>query len=1012
MAEPLRIPAGFRSIHLPLVTLLVLAVAALFVPGPVQGQEQKPADAPTIADTNDFVMAVKVVDAEFSTPVPGVTVFLGNFMPSALAGFEWRQVTDAQGAAMLKVPARLTEVFNLSLVASNSVALQQVDWYAHPNPVRAVLQREYTFRLPRLGTIGGFVRDERGAPLVGIRVAPWGTGVGSAWSGVRNSDGRPREYSNLQRSEAATVRTDVRGFWVFTNVPADIATVYLDVARPDGGRGMFMTPSPNNHFGAQGNATTVSLDALRATNEVLVLKDGVTLRGVVVNEAGKPVAGARLNERSGNFWNTPVETNSTDAQGQFVLPHRLGTQYILTAEAPGYALGSKVVNVSPDAADSKIVLRAAQPLKLRLLDEAGQPVVGAEVTLPEYRNRGHLFTWKGTSDGEGRLSWSSAPLQRMGLQIGPTNFPMQMARVESRDAEQVVRILKERRQEIAVRVRALDAEDRKPVAKFSVWRDLRPNSGFSEAEWNGAAGEFKGVLRQSDFPRDSGGGVFRLQVLADGYAPATVDMAYLDEGDFDATVLLRKSKPPVGVVRLPDGQPATNARVLLLSEESSIHLYMNQQPYLQPGTRSFTTTNDGAFRFDGAADEQLLVVKHDAGFAGATVGEMKKTGVIQLQPYARVEGSVAFAGKPLANMYVVLKAPILWRGNNTYNIHYSVNADDSGAFVFTNVPPGDYMLYRMPQIISGMGNTESHRMFFAVGSGEQKRVEYTLGGRSVVARMESDGDVNWQNDAHTLTLKMPSAPEAPSYYSFADADEFQKAVREHGHSKVVLDYERKRQVFQVLIDRDGNLRGDDILPGTYELSITVTKPSPAGRQSWERSGEVLGSLKREVTIPAGEAGSEFDLGVLPIEIKAAEVVASGPVAFKADQFDGKAFDLTQLRGRPAVVAFWGKWAPGSLQKLEGLQAALAGMDKAARPALVSVNLDANSDEARGVLSNLADGWTHARLAGAAQFEVTERLGIDTVPSILLLDREGRVRGRDLDGKRLASALRRFSSPKN
>jgi hypothetical protein len=46
------------------------------------------------------------------------------------------------------------------------------------------------------------------------------------------------------------------------------------------------------------------------------------------------------------------------------------------------------------------------------------------------------------------------------------------------------------------------------------------------------------------------------------------------------------------------------------------------------------------------------------------------------------------------------------------------------------------------------------------------------------------------------------------------------------------------------------------------------------------------------------------------------------------------------------------------------------------------------------------------------FEVTERLSVDTLPMVLLLDGQGRVIGRDLDGKRLASSVKRLIANKN
>ena len=132
----------------------------------------------------------------------------------------------------------------------------------------------------------------------------------------------------------------------------------------------------------------------------------------------------------------------------------------------------------------------------------------------------------------------------------------------------------------------------------------------------------------------------------------------------------------------------------------------------------------------------------------------------------------------------------------------------------------------------------------------------------------------------------------------------------------------------------------------------------------------------------------------------------------ADQLDGKPFNLLSLRGRPVVVCFWGKWAPGSEKRLEDLRVAMAAMGGTQKPALVTVNLDSQIEDARDGVKNLGAGWIHTRLDGLAMVSVTERWQVDALPTVVLLDAEGRVKGRDIDSKRLASSVKRLMAAKN
>lgn len=996
------------ALRIPLAFLALLALATLNS----RAQFNFPALPPS-ADTTDLTINVKVVDAVSGEPVPHSAVTVPTLSPvyGARGSNQWHFPTDAKGEVVVRVPG-VTVAFNqFGLAASNaSHAMRYADWNNQTPPVRAILPAEYTFRLERGGTVGGIVRDEQGKPLAGVRVALWGNGAGAYWNGTPT--GKVREYSMLPRIPTNGVLTDAKGFWEFPNVPPDIAQLSLDVIRPDGAHSMFSTPSPNRYYNSWEQTEEISLAALRATNAIITLKNGVSLRGIVVDETGKPVPNAVVSERSGSGWNALVQTTTNDAQGRFVFPHRTGRQYLLSAEAEGFAVASLTVSTSPEMPDARLVLSPARPLKLRLLDESNQPVVGASVSLPEYRNRGHLLTWKGTSDAEGRLTWSSAPTQSLSLQIVPTNnLPPRMARLKPDGTEQIIRVPREAAQSINLRIRATSTDTSKPLPNFVVWQDLRPNGDFKQTLCAGTNGEATAVLKLTDFAERTGGS-YRLQVRAEGHAPKATEIFYLDEGDLEVAVALKPAPIPTGTVLSPEGNPADGAIVALVGENGNLYLSSPKDYYAGNGTTVVRCPPDGRFKFDAAEENTRLVARHPSGFATLTVGQLASAGTIKLQPYARLEGVIKGAEPATGRRSIYLKAPLTYYGGDGFNLHFSTSADKEGRFVFTNVPPGNYLLFRQDHSINGASIIESHRRVVQLKHGEDRHIDYTFNGRRVTGRIEASGEVDWMNDHHILSLKLPPAPPQPDSRVFENMESFERARSAYGRSQAVLDYENKRQQFELLLDRDGNFHADDVPPGSYELNINVTKPVKNGRNRYERSNEILGSLKRDVTIPAGPAGEDFDLGSFDMEIKDTIVAQTQPLDFNAETFDGKTVNLLSLRGKPAVVAFWGKWAPGSLTKLEGIHAAVAQLDSALRPALVSVNLDANPDNARGLLQNLATGWSHTRLPGSSAFEVTERLAVDSVPTVLLLDAEGRVISRDLDGKRLATSVKRLAAKKN
>lgn len=1008
-----RIPVQWR------MRRIVAVLAGLFSAGVALGQfpfSQLPKDA----DTNEFTMRVKVVDAVSGQPLPGAAVMVPMGMPThdRPSTNEWLFPADGQGVAVVRAPAAAVAFNYFVLSVSNAgYSLKNISWQSpqqnreRVDAVRRIVPAEHTVRMERWQTIGGFVKDERGQPIEGIRIVASGTGA-AAYSYA--DDGAAREYSALNREEKNAAVSDARGFWRYDQFPRDMVRFSIDAIRPDRSQMRFVTPSHDARFPTE-PGELVEMAALLATNAVLQLKEGVTIRGVVVDEAGKPIAGALVMERSGDSLGNQILVTTNDARGRFELPHRTGMQYLLTASAAGYSIQSTGVTVSAESPELKIVLSIAQPLRLRLVDEKGEPVAGAMVSAPEYRNRGHLQEWHDKSDAGGRVVWTNAPRQILSIAVATTNGQIQMARVEPGTAEHVVKVWREPRTTASVQVRAVDVETGQPLVEFGVWKDIPPGGVAKEANWQTTNGLVKGELAKADFQEGWNSG-YRIEVRAKGYRAWRSASLEFDEGDVVLTASLKRGRAPSGVVQLPGGEPAEDARVFSVPSTESIFLYSPQNFFddinLRNGMTRTKTGRDGKFTLESAAEGLRLIVIHRSGFASLAVDELGEQGVVKLAPYATVAGTVRFAGRPVARERLSLRAPVVWEGADGYQVSLSSVTDANGRFTFTNVPPGDYLLYRNRIFVSGQTVEESHRMVISVKPGQLNEIDYTFNGRAIIGQVDADGEVAWENDHHMLVAKLPPPPPGPTFSAYTDPETFQKARRVHGKSKAVLDYERKRQQFELLFDKDGAFRIDDVPPGKYELRIAVTKPLPANaRNRYERSQEVIGSIKREIVVPPGPSGTPVDLGVIPMEVKESPGVNTLPMDFTADQLDGKPFHLAGLRGRPVVVCFWGKWAPGSEKKLVDLRAAAAAMGAAEKPALVTVNLDSNIADARDGVKELGAGWTHTQLSGPEMFMVTERWKVDALPAVILLDAEGRVKGRDFDGKRLASSVKRLMAAK-
>jgi hypothetical protein len=172
-----------------------------------------------------------------------------------------------------------------------------------------------------------------------------------------------------------------------------------------------------------------------AVQRVKVSQTHALLEGRVFDQQGNPIAGAIV-ERSPNRYyldawlehetardpwkatprtvGSPVlgyrsiqkqcghPTVRTDVQGRFLFDSVKLGEYVLTAEANGYAPQHRHIKVQPEAKPQDFQLKAGRKVRSRVVDNTGKPVSGACVVL----NRWHVHT-----DRAGFFHWSvAAPL--------------------------------------------------------------------------------------------------------------------------------------------------------------------------------------------------------------------------------------------------------------------------------------------------------------------------------------------------------------------------------------------------------------------------------------------------------------------------------------------------------------------------------------------------------------------------------------------------------------------------
>jgi hypothetical protein len=604
---------------------------------------------------------------------------------------------------------------------------------------------------------------------------------------------------------------------------------------------------------------------------------GFTVRGIVVDPDGRPLAGVPVNAGFGIGNVTRLPPARTDAGGQFEIGGLSSRQLILTACASDFAVTSVIVDVQANVSGLRLQAAARQPLRMRAVDGEGQPVPGVEVGVDQYDTQGQLLDFSGKTGPDGLFAWSNAPVSAFTLRASwKAGESAQKMQVTAEQREVVFHLRRGMSREVFIDAKAHDARSGPPVPLTSVGYQSFDREGF-KLPGERAGDHFHLAIPASSFRVGGFIPVYQLKVEAKGYQSLVTPFRGFDEGDWSVDFGLEASGHADHAVLLPDGSPAAGARIWSGFEKGQMGLLAHQSNPIQQDTyygerlTQSRAGEDGAFELPNVPDEATVIFTHASGFLKTIKGEAKRQKTVRLEPLGKVQGILKVAGKPQAGMMIMLTS--LGSGApQEFMLGYQTSSAADGSFAFADVPAGEYKLYRYRARFRGGVVTEDHQMPVTVEAGQAVTVEYSNPGRAVIGQAVPDNralEIDWLNDDHTLTLQQTPAAAAPGYSDFATTAAYQQARARFDSSPARWKQMREARTYVLDFERDGSFRVEDVPPGTYSLRIQVTKPR-TNNVSWPflNPEDNLGSLAREVTVPPGEG--PLDLGTLPVKVKGNE----------------------------------------------------------------------------------------------------------------------------------------------
>lgn len=795
------------------------------------------------------------------------------------------------------------------------------------------------------------------------------------------------------------------------------------------------------------------------------------VRGVVVDEEGRPIAGAKV------FLNayTSAESHATTgADGSYEMDPKqpwIDDRSILARTADGLRLGNfkYPVDLVPGEAakPARIVVRPGREVVARVADAAGMPIVGAAVeVLGNHNVVAHASTGP---DGLARLTvpadesvkWVVARKAATGFdyaEFGEQDAHGTIVAGVSPDAlpSPVGLTLANPR---AVRIKAVDTDGR-PVAGvlFYSARIVKQSTARSRGVggWSRLFDETTDAdgVATFDWLPDAPGWTFMPSTQGRYIDPQT----HVEPGHADPVVV--ELKPSVvirGRVVQADGAPAADVRVRAFGQGKGYE-----------GDAAHTRTGrDGSYALHVPPNMAYVVWTDVDGWDAPP------------RP-----GLIAKAGQDLDGVDLQLKHGTVLRGTLTIGPDANPAAADWLQITqsFGDVPAGAL----------GEGETAGRHLHRYINAVTDAR------GRFAVHLAPGTYSVRGPADAEGRTVVVAGEPELRMDLSMprprtgrfaglvvdADGKPVAGAVVEFGEylpSKIAQADADGRFAFDRRLDRmilrasspDGNLAGmaefgPDDAEGVVAARPTATatgllldeEGEPLRRQKldWGRrfpddgSGfmhvfgpEVVTDDEGRFTLPSLVVGETYRVGVKrgnvypsagfiqpsrpgPIDVGplrigsgdgggdalfrdgAPDVGAASP-AFEATTLGGKPLALGDFAGKYVLLNLWATWSVPSIREMSHIQAVYDEFGKDGRLAIVSLSLDETIDAPRKFQENRKLPWTVGWAGGGIEGGPAAAYGVRAIPALFLIGPDGKIIDRGMRGEMTRDVVRATAKPR-
>ncbi len=907
---------------------------------------------------------------EAGRPVPGASVFANMSAKSAVPNrgpvYNQSLTTGPDGVAVVRRPAAFNRA-RIWVSADGHAGLfrgwEPEDGTAPP--------AEFRFTLPKATTIGGRVLDGAGRGVTGVRIeARCTVPPGPLADGV---------YLNTLLAHGPdAAATDAAGRWTLANVPAAATAFSLRVEHPD-----YVSDTRSGELQA---AAAVTAAQLRAGDAVIRLSPGAKVTGTVTDPAGKPVAGAVVVFHDDPYLTPGSQEVRTDARGAYTLPTLRPGRHPLTVVAKGLRPERRevVAAAGPRAEDFR--LAAGVPLRVKVMDEAGQPVPRVTFAIDSWRGSQSLYNnvhpdvmstgIPNISKPDGVYQWLGAPADAIRFTVLAQGFQRHQADLT---ADGTVQTLVLRRTPV-VAGRVTDARTGHTVTGVRVIPVIDFGRDLYAVERGRAVDAGDGTYRLELERNDCD---YRVLIEAPGYRTALGRAGLLKDRVATADFALDPAPPVAGRVLDPAGKPVAGAKVSLATSVQSLRF-----PAEVSNNLSATTDAAGAFVLPAQAERFALIAEHPAGTVRVARGPDDPAGDLTLRPWASVRGVVWQDGKPVAGQRVFLKPrgrADLGTGPQV-DIDFQMLTDEAGAFRFDRVPAGPMSLWPHLGPWDASPLTGAECVPLDVSPGDRVRLDLGKAGATIRGRLDLAGDpppgLTFEFSLNHLVRRTPDTTPgaaAPPGIDLAKAWDHRR-MRDDPAARDWLAGHRR---FIVKPTPAGEFRVGGVPAGDYWLVAAVYEKPDGCLVS------PCGVAAVPVTVTAAQAAGGESVTVRPVAVPVHRGPQLGdrlPALALVDP-GGTSIELAALKGRAVLLHGWAGWCAACSRDYAGIRKLRADVPPG-RLAVVGLNLDADAATAGRLAVKYEFPWPQACLGTPAGEPAADRLGVGSVPLYVVLDPAG------------------------